>query len=255
MVVVDNLGAGPDVLDEAKDIASKKTGIPVEKMLISSTHTHSAAPLEHAQRTGGGLSQAVRRGHRGFHHQGARRAAARRRRRRGASAAGGSLQPPLVSQAGQDAAESLRQTGQGEDESRHESRRARSSRRSDRSGHHDHLRAGCEAEAARALRQLLAALRRRRAAGTDVRRLLRRVRAAHAVAGARRRELRRDDVERHLRRHQQHPLRRHAPAARAVRADPHRRRRRPPTPRGSPSGKSRSTAPTRASACCSARSR
>ena len=45
MVVVDNLGAGPDVLDEAKDIASKKTGIPADKMLISSTHSHSAAPL------------------------------------------------------------------------------------------------------------------------------------------------------------------------------------------------------------------
>ena len=45
MVVVDNLGAGPDVLDEAKAIASKQTGIPVEKMLVSSTHSHSAAPL------------------------------------------------------------------------------------------------------------------------------------------------------------------------------------------------------------------
>lgn len=45
MAVVDNLGAGPDVLDEAKAIASKQTGIPVEKMLISSTHSHSAAPL------------------------------------------------------------------------------------------------------------------------------------------------------------------------------------------------------------------
>ncbi len=45
MVVVDNLGAGPDVLDEAKDIASKQTGIPVEKMLVSSTHSHTAAPL------------------------------------------------------------------------------------------------------------------------------------------------------------------------------------------------------------------
>jgi hypothetical protein len=45
MVVVDNLGAGPDVLDEAKDIASTKTGIPADKMLISSTHSHSAAPL------------------------------------------------------------------------------------------------------------------------------------------------------------------------------------------------------------------
>ena len=45
MTVVDNLGAGPDVLDEAKEIASKQTGIPTEKMLISSTHSHSAAPL------------------------------------------------------------------------------------------------------------------------------------------------------------------------------------------------------------------
>eukprot|EP01031_Cornospumella_fuschlensis_P012659 gene12659-15468_t len=41
MVVVDSLGAGPDVLDEAKAIASERTKIPMEKMLISSTHTHS----------------------------------------------------------------------------------------------------------------------------------------------------------------------------------------------------------------------
>jgi hypothetical protein len=33
------------VLDEAKDIASKKTGIPMEKMLISSTHSHTAGSL------------------------------------------------------------------------------------------------------------------------------------------------------------------------------------------------------------------
>jgi neutral ceramidase len=45
MVVVDNLGAGPDVLDEAKSIASAQTGIPTEKMLISSTHTHSGSSL------------------------------------------------------------------------------------------------------------------------------------------------------------------------------------------------------------------
>lgn len=45
MVVVDNLGAGPDVLDEVKAIASSKTGIPTDKMLISSTHTHTGAPL------------------------------------------------------------------------------------------------------------------------------------------------------------------------------------------------------------------
>lgn len=45
MVVVDNLGAGPDVLDEAKAIASEKTGIAPDKMLVSSTHTHTGAPL------------------------------------------------------------------------------------------------------------------------------------------------------------------------------------------------------------------
>jgi neutral ceramidase len=43
--VVDNLGAGPDILNEAKIIASEKTGIPVERMLISSTHTHSGPAL------------------------------------------------------------------------------------------------------------------------------------------------------------------------------------------------------------------
>ena len=45
LVVVDNLGAGPDVLDEAKKIAAKATGLSPDKMLISSTHSHSAAPL------------------------------------------------------------------------------------------------------------------------------------------------------------------------------------------------------------------
>src|SRR5436190_8032038 len=43
LAVVDNLGAGPDILAEAKDIASQKTGIPKERMLVSSTHSHSAA--------------------------------------------------------------------------------------------------------------------------------------------------------------------------------------------------------------------
>ncbi|MEQ1840381.1 MAG: hypothetical protein ABL994_08230 [Verrucomicrobiales bacterium] len=42
MVVVDNLGVSPELIIEAKQLASEKTGIPVEKMMISSTHTHSA---------------------------------------------------------------------------------------------------------------------------------------------------------------------------------------------------------------------
>ena len=45
MVVVDNLGAGPDVLDEAKAMAAAKTGLSTERMLISSTHSHTAGSL------------------------------------------------------------------------------------------------------------------------------------------------------------------------------------------------------------------
>jgi hypothetical protein len=45
MVVVDQLGAGPDVLNEAKALAAAKTGMTVDKMLISSTHTHSGPSL------------------------------------------------------------------------------------------------------------------------------------------------------------------------------------------------------------------
>lgn len=45
MVVVDNLGAGPDVLNEAKALAAQKTGISPDKMMISSTHTHSGPSL------------------------------------------------------------------------------------------------------------------------------------------------------------------------------------------------------------------
>jgi len=45
MVVVDNLGAGPDVLDEVKALAASRTGMDPAKMLISSTHTHSGPSL------------------------------------------------------------------------------------------------------------------------------------------------------------------------------------------------------------------
>jgi hypothetical protein len=44
MVVVDTLGAAPEVLDEAKGIAAQKTSIPTDRMLICSTHTHSGPP-------------------------------------------------------------------------------------------------------------------------------------------------------------------------------------------------------------------
>lgn len=44
MVVLDSLGAGPEVLDEAKAIAAERTGIPAAKMLVCSTHTHTGPP-------------------------------------------------------------------------------------------------------------------------------------------------------------------------------------------------------------------
>ena len=42
IVVADSCMMGRDVLDEAKAMASKKTGIATDRMLISATHTHTA---------------------------------------------------------------------------------------------------------------------------------------------------------------------------------------------------------------------
>lgn len=42
MVVVDNLHVGREVADEIKDLVSKKCGIAPDKIMLSSTHTHSA---------------------------------------------------------------------------------------------------------------------------------------------------------------------------------------------------------------------
>jgi neutral ceramidase len=41
LVVVDNLGVSPEVIAEAKTLASGKTGLATSTMLVSSTHTHS----------------------------------------------------------------------------------------------------------------------------------------------------------------------------------------------------------------------
>ena len=42
MVVVDNLGVAREAADEAWAIATERCGIPPEKILVASTHTHSA---------------------------------------------------------------------------------------------------------------------------------------------------------------------------------------------------------------------
>jgi neutral ceramidase len=44
MVVVDNLGVDPAAIEAAKQLAAKQTNIPTHRIMISSTHTHTAPP-------------------------------------------------------------------------------------------------------------------------------------------------------------------------------------------------------------------
>lgn len=56
-VVIDNLGVPKKVVAEAKEAASKATGIPVENMLVSGTHTHSGvSPADEPAAAGAKLS-------------------------------------------------------------------------------------------------------------------------------------------------------------------------------------------------------
>src|ERR1041385_2331679 len=48
IVVVDSCMMPRDLLDEAKQLASRATGIPTSRMLISATHTHSAPSVHGA---------------------------------------------------------------------------------------------------------------------------------------------------------------------------------------------------------------
>jgi neutral/alkaline ceramidase-like enzyme len=50
IVVADNVGIPRRVLDVAKRLAHKHTGIPVERILIASTHTHSATTARGSER-------------------------------------------------------------------------------------------------------------------------------------------------------------------------------------------------------------
>jgi hypothetical protein len=50
IVVADNVGIPRRVLDEAKRRAHKQSGIPVERILIASTHTHSATTARGSER-------------------------------------------------------------------------------------------------------------------------------------------------------------------------------------------------------------
>lgn len=44
MVVVDNLGVDPDTIEAAKQLAARQTNLPTDRIMISSTHTHTAPP-------------------------------------------------------------------------------------------------------------------------------------------------------------------------------------------------------------------
>jgi hypothetical protein len=55
--VIDNLGVPRKVVAEAKELAAKATGIPVEHMLVSGTHTHSGVnPADEPPASGAKLS-------------------------------------------------------------------------------------------------------------------------------------------------------------------------------------------------------
>ncbi len=56
LVVVDNLGVSPEMIEEAKDLASQATGIPKNRMLICSTHTHSAPSSSSRSESGPGAA-------------------------------------------------------------------------------------------------------------------------------------------------------------------------------------------------------
>ena len=57
IVVNDNVGISRDVFDEAKRSIQEKTGIPRENVLMSSTHTHSAASARSTHISGGALNE------------------------------------------------------------------------------------------------------------------------------------------------------------------------------------------------------
>ena len=69
IAVLDALGAPPEMLNEAKQMAAETTGIPVERMLIASTHSHSTPPSNRTEGSPGdvayrdllinGLAQAI----------------------------------------------------------------------------------------------------------------------------------------------------------------------------------------------------
>lgn len=56
IAVLDTLGAPPEMLDEAKQLAWQNTGIPVERMLVSSTHSHSTPPSNRLEGSPGDIA-------------------------------------------------------------------------------------------------------------------------------------------------------------------------------------------------------
>lgn len=73
LVVVDNIGVAQETSDEAKANAAKRCGIPVDKMLVSSTHTHTGPAanvkegpvpaVEYRKLLGAGIAESIVRAH------------------------------------------------------------------------------------------------------------------------------------------------------------------------------------------------
>ncbi len=100
--IVDACAIPREICEKTKEIASQKTGIPVDRILISATHTHSAAALTPAFQSDPDPDYIGRipRTHRAGHHAGARQSGAGRDRLGAGERSGAGLQPPLARQAG-----------------------------------------------------------------------------------------------------------------------------------------------------------
>jgi len=224
MVVIDSLGAAPEVLEEAKAIAAERTEIPAERMLVASTHTHTGPPsnatsgpapaIAYRKLLVEGIAQSIIQAHGALQ-----------------TASIGAAAHPLPDEvfnrrwylkAGQ---MPLNPFGKLDTVKMNPGTSPDVLERPAGPTDPDITVlsvTGREAQTAQPLRELLIALCGRISAGADLRGLLRRVRPADAIAPRRWSRICCDDVQRHLGRYRRYSLSGDPAPARAVRADPHR---------------------------------
>ena len=220
IAVVDSCMLPRDLVEDAKAQANKLTGIPVDHMLISATHTHSAPTVTGVFQSepDADYVKYLADEDRGGNQDGPRAPRAGSRRLRPRQGRVAALQPAVEARTGIDSARPVRQHDrQGANEPRQSGERAGRARRPGGSGPLAPVGSDGRWQAALPARELLAPLRRRQPG--FVGRLLRRVRRPRQTARSRGfKGLRRHHVERHQRGREQHQLRRPGDQVRTGRA-------------------------------------